>query len=179
MASPHPHIRPDPHRGLDFVAFADSLRDTFQVIVGYVHQRLAELGFDDVRPAHLAVFQHLRPEGSRIGELAQRCGVTNQSIGELVDHLEQHGYVQRRQDPTNRRATLVCLTEHGWREMQACADILVDLERTLGRAFGQKQLKALQKEMAALQQTLQDVISSSVATAPPPDQAEEMPTGRR
>jgi MarR family transcriptional regulator, temperature-dependent positive regulator of motility len=142
---------------LDFVAFADSLRDSFQLIVGYVHRRLGEEGFDDIRPAHLAVFQHLRPEGSRVGELAQRCGVTNQSIGELIDHLEKCGYVQRRQDPTNRRATLVCLTEHGWREMQTCAEILVELERKLSTAFGQDQLQRLRKQVVALHQKLEDL----------------------
>jgi DNA-binding MarR family transcriptional regulator len=157
MASPKGHTRPDPHAGLNFVAFADSLRDTFQLIVGYVHRRLVEEGFDDVRPAHLAVFQHVRPEGSRIGELAQRCGVTNQSIGELVDHLEKRHYVQRRQDPSNRRATLVCLTERGWSEMQTCSDILVELERELSRAFGHGRLQAIRHQVAALQQTLQDL----------------------
>jgi DNA-binding MarR family transcriptional regulator len=140
---------------LDFVGFADSLRDSFQLIVGYVHRRLVEEGFDDLRPAHLAVFQHLRPEGSRIGELAQRCGVTNQSIGELVDHLEKCRYVQRRQDPSNRRATLVCLTERGWSEMQTCSDILRELERKLNRAFGKDRLQAIRDEVAVLQQTLE------------------------
>lgn len=159
MASPHSQSRPDPHDGLDFVGFADSFRDTFQLIVSYVHRRLAEAGFDDVRPAHLAVFQHLRPEGSRIGELAQRCGVTNQSIGELVDHLEKRGYVERRQDPTNRRATLVCLTEHGWREMQTCADILAELESELSTAFGRERLRKLREQVAALCQKVEDLCS--------------------
>jgi MarR family transcriptional regulator, temperature-dependent positive regulator of motility len=159
MASSDPYVQPDPHDGSDFVAFADNLRDTFQLIVSYVHRRLVDKGFDDVRPAHLAVFQHLRPEGSRIGELAQRCGVTNQSVGELVDHLEKCGYVQRRQDPTNRRATLVCLTERGWSEMHTCADILAELERTLSSSFGQDRLQRLRKQVAALHQKIEDLSS--------------------
>jgi DNA-binding MarR family transcriptional regulator len=98
---------------LVFVGFADSLRDTFQMILQYVHRRLAQEGYDDVRPAHLAIFQHVRPEGSRIGQLAERCQLTNQSVGSLVDQLADRGYVERRADPTNRRATLVCLTDRG------------------------------------------------------------------
>jgi MarR family transcriptional regulator, temperature-dependent positive regulator of motility len=161
MARPKTRTRPDPHEGLDFVAFADSLRDTFQLIVGYVHRGLLEEGFDDIRPAHLAVFQHLRPEGSRIGELARRCGVTNQSIGELVDHLERCDYVQRRPDPTNRRATLVTLTERGWSEMQTCADILGELDRKLSRALGQDRLQRTREQVITLQQTLQDLSATS------------------
>jgi acetamidase/formamidase len=59
------------------------------------------MGFDDVRPAHMAIFQNLGPDGARIGELAERAKLTNQSVGYLVDYLEQHGYVERRPDPTS------------------------------------------------------------------------------
>jgi len=61
----------------------------------------------------MAIFRHLRPEGSRIGEPAERSQLTNQSVGYLVDYLEEHGYVERRAAPRNRRASLVCLTEKG------------------------------------------------------------------
>jgi hypothetical protein len=30
------------------------------------------MGSDDVRGAHMAIFQNLRPEGARIGELTER-----------------------------------------------------------------------------------------------------------
>ena len=65
----------------------------------YVQARLEQMGFDDVRPAHMAIFQNLGPDGARIGELAERAKLTNQSVGYLVDYLEQHGYVERRSDP--------------------------------------------------------------------------------
>ncbi len=112
-------------------------------MIDYVHRRLAEAGFDDVRPAHMTIFQHLDPEGSRVGELAERTQLTNQSVGYLVDYLEEHGYVERRADPTNRRATLVCLTEHGWDEMRACASILDEIEAALSHSFGATRLVQL------------------------------------
>jgi MarR family transcriptional regulator, temperature-dependent positive regulator of motility len=149
--------RRDPHEALAFVGFADSLRDTFQMILQYVHRRLAQEGYDDVRPAHLAIFQHVRPEGSRIGELAQRCQLTNQSVGSLVDHLADRGYVERRADPTNRRATLVCLTDRGWAEMAACAHILAELEAKLNAAVGTSRLSTLRQHVADLQQVLEEL----------------------
>ncbi len=45
----------------------------------YVQRRLEQRGFGDVRPAHMMIFQHLQPEGSRVGELAERAHLTNQS----------------------------------------------------------------------------------------------------
>jgi DNA-binding MarR family transcriptional regulator len=149
--------RTDPHEGLAFVGLADSLRDTFQSIMLYVHSRLAEEGFPDVRPAHMSVFQHVRPEGSRIGELAERAQVTNQSIGSLVDYLTEHGYVERRPDPHNRRASRVCLTERGWSEMHTCSRILTELEGKLTQTFGGDRLTALRAEVDGLRRAMQDL----------------------
>ena len=126
------------------------LRTGYQGIVERVHARLARAGFDDVRPAHMTIFQHLRPEGSRIGELAERAQLTNQSVGYLVDHLEQRGYVERRPDPTNRRATLVCLTERGWEEMRACTRILEELEAEFARQLGARRLRQLHELLVDL-----------------------------
>lgn len=130
------------------------LRTGYQGIVERVHARLARAGFDDVRPAHMTVFQHLRPEGSRIGELAERAQLTNQSVGYLVDYLEQRGYVERRPDPTNRRATLVCLTERGWDEMRACAHILEELEAEFARQLGARRLRQLHELLVDLARAL-------------------------
>jgi DNA-binding MarR family transcriptional regulator len=153
--------RTDPHEGLGFVGFADSLRDTFQSIMLYVHGRLAQEGFGDVRPAHMSVFQHLDPEGSRIGELAERAQMTNQSIGSLVDYLAEQGYVERQADPRNRRATRVCLTERGWSEMRACSRILAELEGKLVHTFGGDRLTALRAEVGELQHAMQDLKSTN------------------
>ena len=68
------------------------------------------------KPAHSAVFAQIAPEGSRLTELARRANMSPQAMGELVDELEQLGYVFRRPDPTDRRAKLITLTKNG----QAC-----------------------------------------------------------
>ena len=65
------------------------------------------------KPSHSAVFAQIRPEGSRLTELARGANMTPQAMGELVDELEDLGYVQRRPDPTDRRAKLIVLTDLG------------------------------------------------------------------
>jgi DNA-binding MarR family transcriptional regulator len=119
------------------------MRAGYHRTMEYVQGRLEQRGFDDVRPAHMMIFQHLRPEGSRIGELAERALLTNQSVGYLVDYLERQGYVERRADPTNRRASLVCLTDRGWHEMAACAGILDELDAELAERLGAQRLEQL------------------------------------
>ena len=68
------------------------------------------------KPAHSAVFAQIDPDGSRLTDLARRANMSPQAMGELVDELEQLGYVVRRPDPTDRRAKLITLTKKG----QAC-----------------------------------------------------------
>jgi len=55
------------------------------------------------KPAHSAVFAQIAPDGSRLTDLARRANMSPQAMGELVDELEQLGYVVRRPDPTDRR----------------------------------------------------------------------------
>ncbi len=65
------------------------------------------------KPSHSAVFAQIRPEGSRLTELARGANMTAQAMGELVDELEALGYLERRPDPTDRRAKLILLTDRG------------------------------------------------------------------
>ncbi len=65
------------------------------------------------KPSHSAVFAQIRPEGSRLTELARAANMTPQAMGELVDELEELGYLERRPDPTDRRAKLIVLTDRG------------------------------------------------------------------
>jgi DNA-binding MarR family transcriptional regulator len=62
--------------------------------------------------------------------------MTPQAMGELVDELEGLGYVQRRRDPTDRRAKLITLTESGRQCVAAGTDTIGDIERRITDALG-------------------------------------------
>ena len=119
------------------------LRGPFQEIVQRISEGLAEAGFDDIRPAHTVVFQHINAEGSRLSELAERAQLTKQSMGYLVDYLEDHGYVERRADPSDRRAVLIFLTERGWAEVREALRIIGKIEREWARRLGKQQMEQL------------------------------------
>lgn len=67
-------------------------------------------GHPAIRPKHGAVFANIERDGIRATDLAQRAGIGKASMGELVDELEQLGYVERRPDASDRRAKLVVPT---------------------------------------------------------------------
>lgn len=98
------------------------------------------------KPSHSAVFAQIKPEGSRLTDLARGANITPQAMGELVDELEDLGYVERRPDPTDRRAKLIVLTERG-RACVAAGMAAVDgiedrIRATLGER-GHRQLRTM------------------------------------
>jgi DNA-binding MarR family transcriptional regulator len=126
------------------------LRGPYQEVVERVSAGMAEAGFDDLRPAHSVVFQHIKAEGSRLTDLAERAQITKQSMGYLVDYLEERGYLERRPDPTDRRAALVCLTERGWAQVRAALAIIAALEAEWTRALGKKRMEQLRELLTEL-----------------------------
>ncbi len=66
-----------------------------RTVIDYLHKHMAALGYDDVRPAHGFAFQRIAPNGATGNELAEFLGITKQAASEMVDYLEQRGYVVR------------------------------------------------------------------------------------
>jgi len=128
------------------------LREPFQEVVRRVSADLAAAGFDDLRPAHTAVFQHIEADGSRLTDLAERAQITKQSMSYLVDHLERHGYLERRPDPSDRRATLLCLTQRGWDQVRTALAIIAALEAEWARELGAERIEQLRDTLAALRE---------------------------
>ena len=128
------------------------LRDPFQEVVRRVSVGLAEAGFDDLRPAHTAVFQHIEAAGSRLTDLAERAQITKQSMGYLIDHLEQCGYLERRPDPSDRRAALISLTDRGWEQVRAARRIIAAVEEEWAAELGQSRMQQLRELLGDLRQ---------------------------
>jgi DNA-binding MarR family transcriptional regulator len=126
------------------------LRVPLQEVVTRVSAGLSEAGFEDIRPAHTAVFQHIEADGSRLTDLAERAQITKQSMGYLVDYLEQRGYLERRPDPTDRRVALICLTDRGWDQIRAALSIINAIERDWARRIGKRRMEQLRDVLTEL-----------------------------
>lgn len=128
------------------------LRIPFQETVERVYQRLLDAGYTDLRPTHFVLFQQLRPAGMRATVLAERAQMTKQSMGALVDYLEERGYVERVADPHDKRAWLVRLSPRG-REVEHIARAAIgELEAEWAHAMGEARY-------GALKDTLQELVA--------------------
>lgn len=100
--------------------------------------RLREEGYDDLHPRHGAVLAYLDEDGVRATELARLSGLHKQTVGRLVDELEELGYVERRADPGDRRAKLVVPTKRGLEQLRRGDEIVAEIEHRHAQAAGSR-----------------------------------------
>jgi DNA-binding MarR family transcriptional regulator len=68
----------------------------------------------DLSPSHSRALGELVRHGDmRLSDLADHLHIAPRSTTEVVDALQERALVERRADPTDRRATVVTLTEQG------------------------------------------------------------------
>ena len=117
-----------------------------------VLEHLLAVGFDDLTVAQGRIAARISPSGTRVTELAEAAQVTKQSAAFLVDQLERSGYVERRPDPTDGRARLVCLTERGLAAQREGRTVERRVEREWSRHLGAERLASLRSMMIELRE---------------------------
>ena len=104
--------------------------------------RLLAAGLEDARVPHTHVTAYIKAEGSRLTELAARARMTLPAMSELVDDLQRLGIVERRPDPSDGRAKLICLTDAGWQAMRTARRVIVEIEADYAQLVGAEHFEA-------------------------------------
>jgi DNA-binding MarR family transcriptional regulator len=115
-----------------------------------VESALAEAGFGDIRPPHANVFTFVRPSGIPVSELTRLSHVRKQTMAQVVDELEQLGYVERRPDPNDRRARLVFLTKRGEAVRPVAMAASRRVEARWSKLMGPPNLESLRRSLQDL-----------------------------
>lgn len=100
------------HRGDPVLDEPAELLDLLHTLM---HALRRESVADDIAPGQCRFLRTLQRAGgaARPGELATALGLAPRSVTTKVDLAEADGLVQRRHDPSDRRATVVALTDRG------------------------------------------------------------------
>lgn len=115
-----------------------------------LYQRAQEAGYGDIREAHLQVFGSIDWTGTRLTVLAARSNMTRPAMAELVDELEQAGYLARAPDPSDGRAKLIRLTRQGRRVLTKALRAVDDIEREYAEGIGAQRFDALVSSLQSL-----------------------------
>lgn len=107
--------------------------------VAALHQR----GHSGLTLAHTLLLSNLDVEGTRITVLAERAGITKQSMGQLVADLEERGYIERKDDPNDHRASLVLFTGLGQQFLQDAYEVKREIEAEYEAILGKDGLNQL------------------------------------
>jgi DNA-binding MarR family transcriptional regulator len=121
-----------------------------RTIIDDLHRHMTALGYDDVRPAHGFAFQRIAPCGATNNELAEFLDITKQAASEMVDYLEQRGYVVRRPHPSDKRGKIVTLTERGWGCIRETEATLSRLEAQWTTIIGAQRMEELRADLRQL-----------------------------
>lgn len=88
-----------------------------------------EGGYPDLRPPHLHIFGNLDVTGIRLTALADRAQLSLAAASELVNELQDLGYLERKPDATDRRAKLIVPTPRGRQALRDARDRVAEIEQ--------------------------------------------------
>jgi len=127
------------------------LRTAYNVLSAAIYRAVSDAGATDMRPAHGNAMEMLSiQDGLRLTDIAARAGMAPQSMGEIVDDLVTKGYLSRREDPSDRRAKRIYLTQKGRETAQASRIALMEVERRITEILGANKYQEMRRNLAAI-----------------------------
>ena len=127
------------------------LRTAYNALSAAIYRAVAQTGATDMRPAHGNAMEMLDiQDGLRLTDIAARAGMAPQSMGELVDDLVSKGYLERHEDPADRRAKRIYLTQKGRTTAAASKVAVRQIERQISEMLGARHYQQMRRNLAAI-----------------------------
>ena len=152
----------DPRTIRDILAHFDSL---MRNVAGW---RVPDfLGVDVTMSQAKCLYLAAVHPGIGMSALAEHLHVGPSSVSGLVDRLVEHGYLERYEDPADRRQQLVSLTPGGVDVLDRIREINADLLRSLVEGMSPAERDGLLLGLAALDREAQRMFSIDPTPARP------------
>ncbi len=113
-------------------------------------EKYEQLGHKGLQLSHQAIFLHLGLEGTRLTDLAEKAGISKQSMGQVIDEVEQLGYIERIPAPSDRRAKIIRFTDRGLELIKTGTEIGVGIQQRYAEYISEERLKLLHEILADL-----------------------------
>jgi DNA-binding MarR family transcriptional regulator len=97
----------------------------------------------ELRNSHYRLLSMIPDEGARITDLAETAAMTKQALGQFVDYLQSHGYVESVRSEQDRRVRLVRRTAKGTAAREVALAAIARVERMWRSELGDRRYEAL------------------------------------
>jgi DNA-binding MarR family transcriptional regulator len=115
-----------------------------------IRASLAAAGFNDVPRNGAFVLGGMVNHDAPAGGLVRQLSVSRQAASQLLDTLVVRGYLERSQDPHDRRRMTVAPTERGRAAAKAVRNAVVSVDEELAGLLTAEQLTGLRAGLVAL-----------------------------
>jgi DNA-binding MarR family transcriptional regulator len=132
------------------------LRDVWQWVRDQMYAGVVAAGYDDLSAAHVGLWRYPGLEGLRPSQVADRVGITKQSVNDLLGHLEEHGYISRVPDLVDGRARVIRLTPKGRRLQQTIYAEAGAAQLRIEEILGSRRFNQLHHSLELLSEQLAD-----------------------
>lgn len=123
----------------DFICF--QLGAATRKIQKYYNSRYAQFGITIAQS--FILFSLLENEGMNAKSLAEQLDIDSSAITGLIDRMEKEGLVERRIDPSDRRAFCISLTEEGRKLAEAVLPVAEEFNDRLKSGLKKSEERAL------------------------------------
>ena len=113
-------------------------------------------GFPMLRITHLQLPRNLDLAGMTLTQLAERADMSKQSMGALVDQLENFGLIERVPSRDDRRTKLICFTGRGLQLLSVARKAITALENDMLGLVGPRQMQAITSGLTKFCEQMQD-----------------------
>ena len=114
-----------------------------------IHATVKDAGFSEIRFVHLTLTRNMNAGGTRLTTLAARAGMTKQAMGQLVDECEALGIIERRADPSDRRARIIAFTQRGRKLLEVLHEGIAHAEAEMEAEIGRRGMVAVRAALGA------------------------------
>ncbi|WP_421594424.1 MarR family winged helix-turn-helix transcriptional regulator [Shinella sp. M27] len=149
--------RPDPDAlGFVLIDVARMLRSAFE-------RRIATAGLGLTPGEARTLVRIATLEGSRQLDIAQRMGIEPMTLSTYLDRLQSLGFIERRADPSDRRAKLIYTTPTAGVLIGNIRDEQVELMQHVTSGIGEQDLEAMREKLKRLRANLSALEEDSAA----------------
>lgn len=122
----------------------------YRVFSSQAVEKLEKRGYEGISTAHTMMLMNIDMKGMQLTQLGEKIGISRQAITNLVQSMEQKGYLIRSADPSDKRASIVSLTKSGWELIKDIVEIKGEIEEEYCTIVGNEQMSLLRKSLVLL-----------------------------